>query len=881
MSDEITFGWISGRTLKYGVYEPDGSVRTAAGTTFNEEGSTGYYHASNGDILAGDIVIVTEDGAVVGYGEFEPDVNISDKTGFSLSVAGILAIWHQALASIVTASTIGKKLKDWVLGTDNKNLISTDAQDLSGTLDVNAKTVEDKTGYGLSDGAITAAKIAASALDGKGDWNTVEPDNTNIVNIHNVVKSGGTGDNAAIKAKTDDLNFTGTDVKATLDGEEVTTDSDSRTASKADVSNLDVAVSSRAPSGEYDTELDATISSRAPASEYDTQMARITADVATEAKQDIIDGNVDDIKEQTDQIQFNSDGEVIATNDDVSGLDTKLDEIIEDVTGLNGEAMRGTNNAATSAKQDTMEATLNLAATEANVDANETKIDAIKAETALIVEDTNEIQIKLPANKFMGSSDGADDNTTLDTIAGDVENIDGAAMRGTDGVSLVVPDAAGTAASLHSTTDGKIDAVKTVVDTIDTLTKAAGNGDLAAIKAVTDIYTAMQTAGVFTEAALANAPTAEMDEDEFHSALDSYSNKGDYKSDVSNLDVAVSSRATSAKQDTMETTLNAVGVDVAGLDGDVMRGTDGANTTVPDVAGTAATLHGTTDGKVDAVKAETALIVEDTNEIQGKLPANKFMGSSDGADDDGTLNTIQAKTDGLNFTGTDVKATLDGEEVVTDSASRTASKADVSNLDVAVSSRAPASEYDTEMARITADVATEAKQDIIDTNVDDIKEQTDQLQFNSDGEVLATTDQIPDIDEKLDTIIADVAGLDGEAMRGTDAAATEAKQDTIDNNVDEIKEQTDKLTFNSDSEVASDPNVFITSVDHETKTFTADDGVITTADETIQRSSEAETAQGVTNRDSDAVVGADTGDEAEQSVVDSIIKRDSDPSIGA
>ncbi|HDZ13378.1 hypothetical protein LCGC14_0643710 [marine sediment metagenome] len=44
------------------------------------------------------------------------------------------------------------------------------------------------------------------------------------------------------------------------------------------------------------------------------------------------------------------------------------------------------------------------------------------------------------------------------------------------------------------------------------------------------------------------------------------------------------------------------------------------------------------------IKAETATIVTDTNEIQGKLPTNKFMGSSDGADDDGTLNTIATDT---------------------------------------------------------------------------------------------------------------------------------------------------------------------------------------------------------------------------------------------
>lgn len=38
-------------------------------------------------------------------------------------------------------------------------------------------------------------------------------------------------------------------------------------------------------------------------------------------------------------------------------------------------------------------------------------------------------------------------------------------------------------------------------------------------------------------------------------------------------------------------------------------------------------------------------ILTDSNEIQGKLPTNKFMGSSDGADDDGTLNTIAGYLD--------------------------------------------------------------------------------------------------------------------------------------------------------------------------------------------------------------------------------------------
>ena len=40
-----------------------------------------------------------------------------------------------------------------------------------------------------------------------------------------------------------------------------------------------------------------------------------------------------------------------------------------------------------------------------------------------------------------------------------------------------------------------------------------------------------------------------------------------------------------------------------------------------------------------------AAVLVDTNEIQGKLPSNKFMGSSDGADDDGNIAAILVDTD--------------------------------------------------------------------------------------------------------------------------------------------------------------------------------------------------------------------------------------------
>jgi len=58
-----------------------------------------------------------------------PSVTVSDKTGFSLSAAGILAIWNQLTADAgILANTFAAKLKNWVLGSDSKALLSSDAQ---------------------------------------------------------------------------------------------------------------------------------------------------------------------------------------------------------------------------------------------------------------------------------------------------------------------------------------------------------------------------------------------------------------------------------------------------------------------------------------------------------------------------------------------------------------------------------------------------------------------------------------------------------------------------------------------------------------------------------------------------------------------------------
>ena len=78
MANEITFGFTSGRTLTYAVYDPDGTQVTAPGTALGEEGATGYYHATNGDIAALDFVIVSDSVfGIIAQGQYQPDVSSS------------------------------------------------------------------------------------------------------------------------------------------------------------------------------------------------------------------------------------------------------------------------------------------------------------------------------------------------------------------------------------------------------------------------------------------------------------------------------------------------------------------------------------------------------------------------------------------------------------------------------------------------------------------------------------------------------------------------------------------------------------------------------------------------------------------------------------
>jgi hypothetical protein len=146
-------------------------------------------------------------------------------------------------------------------------------------------------------------------------------------------------------------------------------------------------------------------------------------------------------------------------------------------------------------------------------------------------------------------------------------------------ISLVVPDVAGTAAGLHGTTDGLIGAIN---DTeTSSLHGKLGTDTEMADTSVFDMITANRTA-----------------------------------LETASLGVAGGSLAANAREgsllryaaDTADTVMDTIGVAGAGLTaiGDTRMAYLDASVAaislvVPDVAGTAAGLHGTTDGKIDSL----------------------------------------------------------------------------------------------------------------------------------------------------------------------------------------------------------------------------------------------------------------------------------------
>lgn len=131
-----------------------------------------------------------------------------------------------------------------------------------------------------------------------------------------------------------------------------------------------------------------------------------------------------DLKTYLDAIETNLEG-------DIEANDVLIDTAITNIAAVKAETALIVADTDELQTDDTPTAIAGL----------DTKIDAVKAETALIVADTNELQ----TDDIPGTLSTMD--TKLNTIAGDVVNIDGDAMRGTDGANTIIPDIAGTAAT--------------------------------------------------------------------------------------------------------------------------------------------------------------------------------------------------------------------------------------------------------------------------------------------------------------------------------------------------------------------------------------------------------------------------------------------------
>lgn len=354
---------------------------------------------------------------------------VSDKTGYALSSSGVDAIHDEVgtghggggLTLFGYTSAIATYLAS-MTGTDNKCLVSTDAQNLSATFQVNAsvanvteingESVTAKAGENLSlffdNSGNTTAKIVDDVGTGSGgtaDWTSGEKnqirqalgvtgttgattgsghldavkaktDNlpsdpaseTNVdANETKIDIIDGVVD--AIKVKTDQLNFTGTDVKATLDSEQVTV------ATNNDKTGYGLA-NDAITSAKFDEVSAFPLKSADTGS---TKIARTGADNDTletlSDQMDTIDTNVDSILEDTGTTLPGTlstiDGKVDTIDTVVDTIDTNVDAILVDTGTTLPASLTAVYNALKT----------EIDANEAKIDIIDTAVDAIKTKT--------------------------------------------------------------------------------------------------------------------------------------------------------------------------------------------------------------------------------------------------------------------------------------------------------------------------------------------------------------------------------------------------------------------------------------------------------------------------------------------------------------------
>jgi hypothetical protein len=171
---------------------------------------------------------------------------------------------------------------------------------------------------------------------------------------------------------------------------------------------------------------------------------------------------------------------------------------------------------------------------------------------------------------------GADiDGNEVNIFVGEF-SIENRFMRGTDGANTTVPDAAGvapTAVENRQEMDSNSTQLAAIVEDTGTTLE---NRQVVILADVTgldgDVMRGTDGANTTVPDAAGVAPTA-------------VENRQEMDSNSTQLAAIIEDTGT-----TLENRQVAILADVTGIDGDAMRGTDGANTTVPDAAGTAPTV---------------------------------------------------------------------------------------------------------------------------------------------------------------------------------------------------------------------------------------------------------------------------------------------------
>jgi len=257
----------SSATLVAHVFKPDYSEREFS-ITLSDVGHLGLYTGSCTTIAAGDLVQIYDSSITkyIGAYRYEPNTVPSAAT-----IAD--AVWDEAVSGHTTTTTFGGKnqvavpsstiadYKATGFATSAKqDSMETTLNDIPSTAEFEARTLPS------ADYVVVTDTIAGVTLVTTCTTNT---------------------DLAAVKTQTDKMNFTGTDIKATLDSEKVT------------VSAVDSTVGLTAQQ-----KIDAFTVNGAAISDAMLATAANVAALATAANLSTVDTVVDAIKVKTDQLAF-------------------------------------------------------------------------------------------------------------------------------------------------------------------------------------------------------------------------------------------------------------------------------------------------------------------------------------------------------------------------------------------------------------------------------------------------------------------------------------------------------------------------------------------------------------------------------------------------